>query len=470
MKSTQIPDDKIPVRGSSKPSKRPRDFEKEFEQCQRQERQAQFELESERKRLKTAGSFDHPYWRQRATFTEKQIELNQVVRKMSVAEFVLRGVGDESAWMDSVEARKSMEIEAALKIEQKAYQKQAARQQVIPDNEEHAQRKYFMRLFATSKRGLNIQSDQTGLGQRDRKIQSRFRRKLIKACKPQNRDKRSQTFWCPILEVYAPEPRVRACHIFPRSAGQEDMDAIFGREDPDRREMNEIENGLMMTEDVEDMIDNGKLLIVPHISPNASTDEMNAWLLSSPKSYMIRILDPQHEEMQYYYPYQIEKPEKTWAQLDSRQIFFRTTHRPRARYLYYQYCVTMLRRSWITAPQGETILKGELGQQYWGTRGPFMKKKMLLAMVEEMGHDYEDLLQGAAPPDKQEDEHPDDTGLLCAISTIIASASKDSEQEEESGDEGAEDEGDEDEGDEDEGDEDEGDEDEGGEDEYAPEY
>ncbi len=52
----------------------------------------------------------------------------------------------------------------------------------------------------------------------------------------------------------------------------------------------------------------------------------------------------------------------------------------------------MLRRSWHHN-EHETILKDHLGKKFWGPSGPHLREKLLLAFVDELGHD--DFLDGA---------------------------------------------------------------------------
>ena len=61
-------------------------------------------------------------------------------------------------------------------------------------------------------------------------------------------------------------------------------------------------------------------------------------------------------------------------------------------------------------------------------------KKMLLALVEEMGHEFEDLMEGATPLDTAEDNKPDETGLLVATKTITTNGDEE-RSEDEDGDE-----------------------------------
>ena len=88
-----------------------------------------------------------------------------------------------------------------------------------------------------------------------------------------------------------------------------------------------------------------------------------------------------------------------WGELDGKRVSFRGKARPQARYLYYHYCVTMLRRSWNNGDQKAGVLNDELGKPFWATPGPYLRKRILTALVEEMGHGYDALLAGAMEDD-----------------------------------------------------------------------
>lgn len=66
----------------------------------------------------------------------------------------------------------------------------------------------------------------------------------------------------------------------------------------------------------------------------------------------------------------------TWKQLDGRKPLFRSQHRPAARYLYFHYCVQVLRRAW-KAGAGQRAVFGlydEHGKPYWDTPGRYMAR------------------------------------------------------------------------------------------------
>lgn len=70
----------------------------------------------------------------------------------------------------------------------------------------------------------------------------------------------------------------------------------------------------------------------------------------------------------------------------------------------------MLQRSWHN--ENPTVaLRDQVGKQWWGTPGPYMRRNMLPAFVEEMGHEYEALLEGSMDSTTSEDGAPVETAL-----------------------------------------------------------
>lgn len=65
------------------------------------------------------------------------------------------------------------------------------------------------------------------------------------------------------------------------------------------------------------------------------------------------------------------------------------------------------------------IARSEVGRKYWGSRGPYVRKNMILGLIEEMGHEYDDLLEGAMAEEEGVEEGPDKTAMLVANETII---------------------------------------------------
>ena len=326
------------------------------------------------------------------------------------------------------EAKRLREEERGHLLEAEIFRKQASRIEVKPGDEEKNRRGYFMQLWTTSTKGLGILGSETGRGKRDRHIQAQFQEKLIAACNSRHPSPLHNELWCPILGHFFPSRNMRAAHIFPWAEGQPAMDEIFGREAATAGELNEVEDGLMLYEYAEERLEYGDLVLVPDIRDAASDQEIDAWHESEPKDYKIRIMNPEAKGMNQFHPG--TEPRKTWNELDGKRVQFSSDHRPRARYLYWQYCKTMLRQSWKDNPvKAKDVLVQERGKKFWGTRGPYMKKRMLLAFVEQLGHDHGALMENALV-ESEADNIPesDPSALLLASADIRQSHRKYSEE------------------------------------------
>ena len=143
------------------------------------------------------------------------------------------------------------------------------------------------------------------------------------------------------------------------------------------------------------------------------------WHSSGVKRYRIRVVEKKDPSMTMYYS---ESHKTTWAELDGREVAFQNSARPHARYLYYHYCIAMLRRAWHKSGHATTVLRDELGRKFWGTPGPYLRKKCLLAFVEEIGND--EFLEGALPerPDTPKDPGESNDAELKDITLLAASA------------------------------------------------
>lgn len=187
------------------------------------------------------------------------------------------------------------------------------------------------------------------------------------------------------------------------------MEAIFGK--TDIPELFAPQNSIFMSKAAEVRFDKGYFVIVPRISDDASSKEIGTWHSSEPKEYQIRIIEHDVKEMSYFTD---ATSQQRWRELNGHPVTFRSNFRPRARYLYFHYCVTMLRRSW-TKEKPTNALRDELGRLYWGTPGGVVRRNMLLAFVEEMGHEYEALLDGAF-------EESGDVKAVEVVETALAAA------------------------------------------------
>ena len=197
------------------------------------------------------------------------------------------------------------------------------------------------------------------------------------------------------------------------------IDEFYGREVEKVEELNEIQNGLMLSIYAEKRLEDGDVVLVPDVKDAASQDEIDAWSRSEPKEYKIRVISPKAKGMDRAHPGYID-PKETWNNLDGKRVHFSSDHRPCSRYLYWQYCEAVLRQSWKEKDiKAKDVLMRERGKKLWGTKGPCIKKRTLLAIVEQLGHDYEALMENAIVESKEDDNPESNPSALQLASAEI---------------------------------------------------
>ncbi|RAK95443.1 HNH endonuclease signature motif containing protein [Aspergillus ibericus CBS 121593] len=338
-----------------------------------------------KKRLKAQGSFNPQFWSRAAEVEGILLERIKVERKISLRDFS----GPEAEWQKTEEAKMLFEQIRAHEVTTAACNKRI--EQLEPRASWGRRlRASFMKLFTTSKMGLGIKN--TGAGERDGRSQTQFRTDMIEVYGSRNPE-RDEYLWCPIMGKYFHKRLMTAAHLFAYMHGQDTMGAIFGvTKTP---ELFSPRNGLMMASFIEDVFDCGKIVIVPDLPDRPKLAELLAWLGQETREYKVRILDQNWKLLGKT----IELgSQMTYRELDGRRLQFKTAFRPAARYIYFHYCLQVLRRAWQENTDGTpgATIRDEMGKPFWGTPGRYLPKNMLLALVEELGHDYKDLLCGAS--------------------------------------------------------------------------
>ncbi|KAK2768850.1 hypothetical protein FQN54_000710 [Arachnomyces sp. PD_36] len=152
--------------------------------------------------------------------------------------------------------------------------------------------------------------------------------------------------------------------------------------------------GFSSLKKIEEILDFGMLVVVPQLSDKPTKTQLFEWLKKPSREYKTRIIDWSFKKLDHRIRlgYTLK-----WRDLDNRPLVFRGDFRPAARYFYFHYCLQFLRRAWKQpAQQPSLTLKDEIGKPYWGTPGRYLPKNMLLTFVEELGHEYDQLLEGAS--------------------------------------------------------------------------
>ncbi|OJJ45725.1 hypothetical protein ASPZODRAFT_152732 [Penicilliopsis zonata CBS 506.65] len=376
-----------------------------------QDRKDRLDWESQRarKKLRAHGSFNAAFWTAAAEVETIILSRTRVMSEISLAEFD----GQPSAWQQTEGARNLFKRIRAQQHRVVSFQKQASK---LTRPGRRSLREFFMNLFMSSHMGLGIKTD---MGPRDSSEQSNFRDRLLQDYNSLRDDK---LIWCPILHTWIDPENATAAHLFSYKHGQASMDAIFGHTRP--AELFSSRNGLIIASQIEKFFDAGVLVIVPDIPERPTRSMLSAWLYQkTPREYKLRIIDSSWEKLGR--PVLSMDHGTTWKDLDGRKLRFRSNFRPAARYLYFHYCLQVLRRAWKVGPGQRAAfhLQDELGKPFWGTPGRYMARNMLRALVEELGHEYESLMDGATLLARG------DSGLL--IDTAAAQITSEAEEENE---------------------------------------
>jgi hypothetical protein len=346
------------------------------------------DLKTARKPWRAHGSFDLKFWSQAVKIEKINLERSEVDRKISRGSF--EGLEDE--WEKTDEAKRIFEKIQAQEQTRKICEDRVAKLQNAPPR--RSLRASFMKLFTTSTMGMAIKD--TGAGSRDTSEQAKFRGTLIEVHEAKHPTE--PWLWDPIMGDYIQEEDVQAAHLFPYMNGQDTMDAIFGKKRPP--ELFSPRNGLLLCKRLERYFDAGKFVIVPDVEfqGNGVVSAVKNWLEAEPREYHVRVIDPDWEKIgETVYR---QSPNLTYGQLHSRRLKFISDFRPAARYLYFHYCVQVLRMCWQHSSRGKSsqaaaILQAERGKPFWGTAGRYLPRNMLLALVEEMGDEYTFIMDGA---------------------------------------------------------------------------
>lgn len=205
--------------------------------------------------------------------------------------------------------------------------------------------------------------------------------------------------------------------------GEAEQDMWIGKPEKGKGELFRACNGILWSEQAEHRFSKGLFTIVPDLDENPSPAQSEAWQRSDPKEYRIRVLRPDDKDMKA-----LTKVESNvrWKDLDNKRLQWRSNFRPRARYLYWSYCEMMLRQAYDPKSNMDAadVRRQEVGKKYWGSAGPYMKRNMLLGFVEEMGHEYEYLMEGAMDTDDNNDDadngdKPTEVAVMHANESIL---------------------------------------------------
>jgi hypothetical protein len=109
------------------------------------------------------------------------------------------------------------------------------------------------------------------------------------------------------------------------------------------------QNGLLLHAAVEEAIDDSAITVMADIPLDPTKAQVKLFHKSNPKNYRWRVVNPDSvslNELVAEEGYQNIEKEIRVRDLDGKLLCFRNDNRPRARYLYWIFCVAMLRLAW----------------------------------------------------------------------------------------------------------------------------
>lgn len=135
-----------------------------------------------------------------------------------------------------------------------------------------------------------------------------------------------------------------------------------------------LQNGLIMTKQLEKAFDRGTFIIVPMETASDTAQR-----------YKLVLMDGRRRNEHVISLAGTEGKAIRWNDLDGTELQFRISKRPARRYLYYHYITTVLRyirfekHGW--AEKRPTVPDGTL----WATPGPYLRRSMLKVLAESIG-------------------------------------------------------------------------------------
>lgn len=299
-------------------------------------------------------------------------------------------------WETTPEAEAIRVHETALKKKVELIRKHSQTIGGSAGDRELAARRSFTHSFLASRIGMN---PKLSVGKRSANLSKQFKQELQEQMGVENEEVPGW-WWCPVRREFCEAMKVG--HLFPSRSGHQSMITIFGPAELDRvidkpksgkSELFRAVNGIWWSVGAEDRFTRGMFVIVPDLREDATTAEIHAWQKSDPKEYKIKVIRPEAKEMK-----EPTRPDgdKLWNSINNQRLDFKgKTFRPRARYIYWTYLEGILGLAYSDKKAYTEVPQRELGRPYWGSAGSYIRENQLRGFVEEIGHQYDHLLEGA---------------------------------------------------------------------------
>ncbi|KAM0345094.1 hypothetical protein ACHAPU_006980 [Fusarium lateritium] len=397
-------------------------------------------LNEARKKHKRQVSMDDEYWKRYLQIASIHKEQAQLESQRGL-EKAINAKQDASTWYETEDAER-------FKLNHDSWGQFSA---TIEKHRQTLQlrlksnRESFLRLFTISKIGLDLaqKQTQTGVGERESTLQSNFAQQMIDAYCPKRKLKVEGCRWDPVLHSWLDVDHYRAAHLFPHSQSLF-MDDIFGK--GAIKELFSPRNGLFLHTAIKKALELGLVAIVPDIDlepkdprmplddQQKRQDRVKQWENQPVNEFKFIVLDHEHKRVTEHRFGTLKVKVNSMAEIHGRKLKFRTTFRPRARYVWWTWMNCIIRNAWNQDSKDTNKVHVEVknSTRYWGTRRSYVKRNQIRGFIEELGQDVASILE---PGDDDEDDEDDEYKeprfeVFGALLGDTMSSSEDSDKEE----------------------------------------
>ncbi|PNP43707.1 hypothetical protein TGAMA5MH_04679 [Trichoderma gamsii] len=232
---------------------------------------------------------------------------------------------------------------------------------------------------------------------RDPSAQERFRKKVLKAYDAIDED----LLWCVISGKYFPASTMKAAHIVRYNLGEPSARHLFGPPGDKDGHLMSDKNGIPMYERYEKAFDDARLVIVPD-----GDSEKGCW-----KVYCLD--DPDTHKPSKAVPFGRE--------LHGRSLQFQNDFRPSSRYLYFAFCMSILRKQRHEVPGWWRDYLVDGPGKVWATPGTYLRTSTLRKLAHQIGHMTEEEVAVFAPgPAREDKDDNEDEDMKSLRDSVIA--------------------------------------------------
>ena len=182
-----------------------------------------------------------------------------------------------------------------------------------------------------------------------------FRNDLVDYLGAKNKDGQ---FWCPFYKSWYDSHEVRAVHLAPYTLGYDVMNGLFGVPPAGVDHCMIVKNGLIMHKEIEKGFDQHRFCLLPIERPDGRFD------------WKVKILSTDDENARI-------NGTTFWKSLDGVVLAFQNLNRPSRRYLYFHYCMCLLKAVEDKKTGWESAHEANTRKSWWVTPGPYLRTTLL---------------------------------------------------------------------------------------------